>query len=165
VLHIHLICLWLHLLFRDNNVFKIIIYFRNRSTLLLSSDTPEECIRALTDGCEPPWGCWELNSGHQGEQSVLSTSEPSHQPQKYFLPCFYASKRIPTQEHRLYSHYLNPADTNRESQTSRLMKKVGLILQAYILRAKSRKIIKRLRFCLGNCIPSASLGHSPPYPS
>lgn len=80
MLHIHLICLWLHLLFRDNNVFKIIIYFRNRSTLLLSSDTPEECIRALTDGCEPPWGCWELNSGHQGEQSVLSTSEPSLQP-------------------------------------------------------------------------------------
>jgi hypothetical protein len=30
------------------------------STLLLPSDTPEDPI---TDGCEPPCGCWDLNSG------------------------------------------------------------------------------------------------------
>ena len=34
------------------------------------------------DGCEPPCGCWELNSQLLEEQSVLSTSEPSLQPQK-----------------------------------------------------------------------------------
>jgi hypothetical protein len=25
----------------------------------------------ITDGCEPPCGCWELNSGPLEEQSVL----------------------------------------------------------------------------------------------
>jgi hypothetical protein len=33
------------------------------------------------DDCEPPCGCWELNSGSLEEQSVLLTSEPSLQPQ------------------------------------------------------------------------------------
>ena len=35
----------------------------------------------ITDGCEPPCGCWELNTGPLEEQSVLLTSEPSLQPQ------------------------------------------------------------------------------------
>ena len=34
----------------------------------------------ITDGCEPPRGYWELNSGPLEEQSVLLTSEPSLQP-------------------------------------------------------------------------------------
>ena len=34
----------------------------------------------ITDGCEPPYGCWELNSGPLEEQSVLLTAEPSLQP-------------------------------------------------------------------------------------
>jgi hypothetical protein len=35
----------------------------------------------VTDGCEPPpCGCWDLNSGPLEEQSVLLTTEPSHQP-------------------------------------------------------------------------------------
>ena len=29
--------------------------------------------------CEPPCGCWELNSGSLEEQTVLLTSEPSLQ--------------------------------------------------------------------------------------
>jgi hypothetical protein len=35
---------------------------------------------SITDGCEPPCGCWELNSGPLEEQSVLLTTEPSLQP-------------------------------------------------------------------------------------
>ena len=31
----------------------------------------------ITDGCEPPCGCWELNSGPLEEQAVLLTAEPS----------------------------------------------------------------------------------------
>ena len=31
----------------------------------------------ITDGCEPPCGCWELNSGPLEEQSVLLTTELS----------------------------------------------------------------------------------------
>jgi len=34
----------------------------------------------IIDGCEPPCGCWELNSGPLEEQTVLLTSEPSLQP-------------------------------------------------------------------------------------
>ena len=34
----------------------------------------------IADGCEPPCGCWELNSGPLEEQSVLLTAEPSLQP-------------------------------------------------------------------------------------
>ena len=32
------------------------------------------------DGCEPPCGCWEMNSGPLEEQAMLLTSEPSFQP-------------------------------------------------------------------------------------
>jgi hypothetical protein len=32
------------------------------------------------DGCEPPHGCWDLNSGPLEEQSVLLPAEPSLQP-------------------------------------------------------------------------------------
>jgi hypothetical protein len=32
------------------------------------------------DGCEPPCGCWDLNSGPLEEQSALLTADPSHQP-------------------------------------------------------------------------------------
>ena len=38
------------------------------------------CMSAYTHGCEPPCGCWELNSGPLEEQSVLLTTEPSLQP-------------------------------------------------------------------------------------
>jgi hypothetical protein len=45
----------------------------------------------ITDGCEPPCGCWELNSRPLDEQSVLLTAEPSLQPPvphifKYYVP-------------------------------------------------------------------------------
>jgi hypothetical protein len=48
----------------------------------------------ITDICEPPCGCWELNSGPLEEQSVLLTSEPSLQPPTSFLigSCFFKIK-------------------------------------------------------------------------
>ena len=33
------------------------------------------------DGYEPPCVCWDLNTGHTEEKSVLLTSEPSLRPQ------------------------------------------------------------------------------------
>jgi hypothetical protein len=38
----------------------------------------------ITDGCEPPCGCWDLNSGPLEDQPVLLTTEPSLQP-----PCLF----------------------------------------------------------------------------
>jgi hypothetical protein len=61
------------------------------STSLLSSDTPREGIigsyYSITGGCQPPCGCWELNSGPLEEQSVLLTAETSFQSrsQLFFL--------------------------------------------------------------------------------
>jgi hypothetical protein len=34
----------------------------------------------VTDSCELPSGCWELNLGPLGEQPVLLVTEPSFQP-------------------------------------------------------------------------------------
>ena len=34
----------------------------------------------ITDGYEPPCGCWDLNSGPLEEQSVFLPAEPSCQP-------------------------------------------------------------------------------------
>ncbi|KAL6088993.1 hypothetical protein STEG23_009910, partial [Scotinomys teguina] len=50
---------------------------------ILSACTPAHQKRGLDlikDGCEPSYGCQELNSGHLEEQPVLLTSEPSLQP-------------------------------------------------------------------------------------
>ena len=40
----------------------------------------KRALYPITDGCEQPCGCWELNSGPLEEQSVLLTTEPSLQP-------------------------------------------------------------------------------------
>ena len=45
----------------------------------------------ITDGCELPCGCWELNPGPLEEQAMLLTSEPSLQPSNYVLIDFFAS--------------------------------------------------------------------------
>ena len=39
----------------------------------------------IADACEPPCGCWELNSGPLEEQSGLLTAEPSLQPHVHVL--------------------------------------------------------------------------------
>lgn len=35
----------------------------------------------ITDGCEPPRSCWEVNPGPLYEQQALLNDEPSLQPQ------------------------------------------------------------------------------------
>jgi hypothetical protein len=48
------------------------------STLLRASDP-------ITDGCEPPCGCWELNSGPLEEQAASALNRHLSSPLKYFL--------------------------------------------------------------------------------
>jgi len=38
--------------------------------------THQKAPDLITDGCEPPHGCWDLNSGPLEEQTVLLTAEP-----------------------------------------------------------------------------------------
>ena len=59
------------------------IYYIYSILRILSACMPAGHKRApdlITDGCEPPCGCWELNSGPLEEQAMLLTSEPSLQP-------------------------------------------------------------------------------------
>ena len=63
-----------------------VFYFKKMIKILMyiimiqcSAFIPEE-PDLIIDGCEPPFGGWELNSGPLEEQSVLLTSEPSLQP-------------------------------------------------------------------------------------
>jgi hypothetical protein len=42
----------------------------------------------ITDGCEPPCGCWELNLGPLEEQSMFLTAEPQR---LWFLSCWISS--------------------------------------------------------------------------
>ena len=65
-----------------NALFKNIYLFYYAYNIL-SVCMPEGQKRApdpITDGCELPCGCWELNSGPLEEQAILLTSEPSLQP-------------------------------------------------------------------------------------
>jgi hypothetical protein len=39
----------------------------------------------ITNGCEPPCGCWELNSRPLEEQSVLLTDDHLSSPQGIYL--------------------------------------------------------------------------------
>jgi hypothetical protein len=48
----------------------------------------------ITDGCEPPCGHWELNSGPLKEQSVLLTTESSLQPWEQTLKAWETQKEI-----------------------------------------------------------------------
>jgi hypothetical protein len=59
-----------------------LIYFIYMSTLQTHQKMTSDPI---TDACEPPCGCWKLNSGPLEEQSVLLTAEPSIQPHLYLL--------------------------------------------------------------------------------
>jgi hypothetical protein len=58
----------------------------------------------IMDGCEPPCGCWDLNSGLLEEQSVLLTTEPSLQPSH---TTFYMLFSVPSERIGLKLHILN----------------------------------------------------------
>jgi hypothetical protein len=60
--------------------FKIYLFYLYEYTISVFRHTRRgHRIDPITDGCESPCGCWELNSGPLEEQSVLLTAEPSLQ--------------------------------------------------------------------------------------
>jgi hypothetical protein len=61
--------------------FKLIYYY---SCLQIHQKRASDLIMG---GCEPPCGCWDLNSGPSEEQSALLTPEPSLQPPSFVLLC------------------------------------------------------------------------------
>ncbi|EDL23115.1 mCG145372, partial [Mus musculus] len=65
------------------------IYLIYEYTVVVFRMSPKRASDPITDGCEPPCGCWELNSGPLEEQPVLLTAEPSLQ-----LPYFVFRNRV-----------------------------------------------------------------------
>ena len=64
----------------------LLLSLKSYLLFMLSSDTPKRASASITDGCEPPCGCWGLNLGPLEEQSVLLTAEPSSlQPVRGFM--------------------------------------------------------------------------------
>jgi hypothetical protein len=61
------------------------------SILKLSQTHQKRAPDLITDGCESPRGCWELNSDPLEEQSVLLTTEPALQPRNVlYTPVLWA---------------------------------------------------------------------------
>jgi hypothetical protein len=64
---------------------KIYLFIICKYTIAVFRHTRRDSV-IITDGCEPPCGCWNLNSGPLEEQSVLLTAL-SHlsSPKAHFL--------------------------------------------------------------------------------
>jgi hypothetical protein len=68
-------------------------------TSALSTCLPSCLKRAsdlITDGCEPPCGCWELHLGPLEEQSVLLNAELSLQPSDIIFQVLFMIGRMQT---------------------------------------------------------------------
>jgi hypothetical protein len=72
---------------------KIYLFILCKYIVAVFRHTPDQkrVSDLITDGCKPPRGCWDLNSGPSEEQSVLLTAEPSLQPSN---PLFKACKAL-----------------------------------------------------------------------
>jgi hypothetical protein len=67
-----------HYYYNNNNLY----YYKVHCSCLQTHQ--KRASDLITDGCEPPCGCWELNSGPSEEESVLLATEPSLQPKREF---------------------------------------------------------------------------------
>ena len=66
----------------------IYLFYVYKCSICIDNFMPEEASEPTINGCEPPCGYWELNSGPLEEQPVRLTSEPSVQPQNWvFMFC------------------------------------------------------------------------------
>jgi hypothetical protein len=71
----------------------LLLFFKDLFTLLIWLRC--SCLQThqkrssdpITDGCEPPCGCWELNSGPLADQTVHLAPEPSLQPLLLIFMC------------------------------------------------------------------------------
>jgi hypothetical protein len=84
------------------------------------------------DGHEPPCGCWDLNSGPLEEQSVLLTTEPSHQPLVTFLLLFYEETpgpRQPIEEEFIWGLQLQRVKIHNQRSRKHGARQAGMTLE------------------------------------
>jgi hypothetical protein len=55
-------------------------FLMHECSTVYTSEGQKRASDPFLDGCEPPCGCWEFNSGPLEEGTVLLTTEPSLQP-------------------------------------------------------------------------------------
>jgi hypothetical protein len=65
---------FIYLFMIDLFIYLFIIY---KYTVAVFRHTRRGHYISISDGCEPPCGCWELITGPLEEQLVLLTTEPS----------------------------------------------------------------------------------------
>jgi hypothetical protein len=73
---------------KQNNAYLVFFFVLFKDLFIYYMKVHCSCLQTLQKrvpdlvigGCEPPCGCWDLNSGPSEEQSVLLTAEPSLQP-------------------------------------------------------------------------------------
>jgi hypothetical protein len=100
--------------FDKNYLFILCIQIHSCSCLQTNQKKVSDSI---TDGCEPPCGFWELNSGSLEEQPLILITEPSLQPlflnikcplkhllQQNIISCVYFSK---TSSHKTTSRKIS----------------------------------------------------------
>jgi hypothetical protein len=63
----------------------VVIYIFKKDLFIICKYTvpQKRASDLITDGCEPPCGSWDLNSGPLEHQSVLLIAKPSLQPGRY----------------------------------------------------------------------------------
>jgi len=79
----------------------------------------KKALNLIIDGCEPPCGSWELNSGPLKEQTVLFTFEPPLQPiGKVLLKCLNTDEAVTSVHlHIMHSRPLDVTKQRIETET------------------------------------------------
>jgi hypothetical protein len=62
---------------------KDLFIIKSKYTVAVFRQHQKRASDLIKDGCEPPCGCRDLNSGPSEEQSVLLPAEPSLQPREW----------------------------------------------------------------------------------
>ena len=82
---------------------KMYVYIMCKYTAAVFRHPRREHQISLRGGCEPPPGCWDLNSEPSEEQTVFLTAEPSLQPLNLrFLRVYRTQGNLHSQQ--TYSH-------------------------------------------------------------
>jgi hypothetical protein len=87
---------------------KIYLFYVYEHTVAVFNQ--KRALDPITDGFEPPCGCWELNSGPLEEQSVLLTTQPSLLP-----PTRFSLKVLPPLSTALWGLAFNHKNLSRKA--------------------------------------------------
>jgi hypothetical protein len=108
----------MHVFFFFHFFLKIYLFIICKYTVAVFRRTRRGHQISVTGGCEPPCGCWDLNSGPLEEQSGALTLEPSHQPSFSILNYFFIYISYMYEGLNMSRHHIHamPEDARRGRQ-------------------------------------------------